>query len=203
MFYRTDGDHGLPHNPFKALVAPRPIGWISSVSADGVVNLAPYSFFNAVSDRPPMVMFAANGRHATGGHKDSLKNVQETGEFVCSLATWDLRESMNASSADVGREVDEFALVGLTPEPAELVRPPRVKESPVHLECRWLHTVTLPCDAAGMSNNVVFGHVIGIHIDESVIKDGLIDIPTLRPVARLGYFDYAVVNETFAMKRPR
>lgn len=202
MFYRTDEPHGLPRDPFKALVAPRPIGWISSVSADGVVNLAPYSFFNAVSDRPPMVMFAANGRHSEGLHKDSLKNVHETGEFVCNLATWDLREAMNMSSSQVGREVDEFALAGLSTAPSELVAPPRVAQSPVHLECRWLNTVALPCTQPGMSNNVVFGQVLGVHIDESVLKDGFVDISALRPVARLGYLDYAVVDETFSMGRP-
>ena len=203
MFYRTDDKHDLPHDPFKALVAPRPIGWISTVCADGVVNLAPYSFFNAVSDRPPMVIFGANGRHSEGLHKDSLKNVQETGEFVCNLVTWDLREAMNTTSSQVGRGVDEFALAGLSQAPSALVAPPRVKESPVHMECRWLHTVSLPCTQEGMSNNVVFGHVLGIHIDDSVLRDGLVHMPSLRPVARLGYLDYCVVNEVFDMARPR
>ena len=202
MFYRTDEPHGLPRDPFKALVAPRPIGWISSVSADGRVNLAPYSFFNAVSDRPPMVMFAANGRHSEGLHKDSLTNIQETGEFVCNLVTWDLRERMNTTSSHVGRDVDEFTLAGLTQAPSELVCAPRVKESPVHLECRWLHTVSLPCSQPEMSNNVVFGQVMGVHIDESVLVDGFVHMPSLRPVARLGYLDYCVVDEVFAMPRP-
>lgn len=202
MFYRTGESHGLPRDPFKALVAPRPIGWISTVSADGIVNLAPYSFFNAVSDRPPMVMFAANGRHSDGLHKDSMKNVHETREFVCNLATWELRDAMNQSAAQVGRDVDEFALAGLTPAPSELVKPPRVAESPVHLECRWLHTVALPCTQEGMSNNVVFGEVVGVHIDDAMLKDGFVDISALRPIARLGYLDYTVVDETFSMPRP-
>ena len=202
MFYETDDHHGLTRDPFKSLVAPRPIGWISSQDADGRVNLAPYSFFNAVASNPPIVMFASNGVHLEGGLKDSLKNAQETGEFVCNLATWNLREKMNASSEMLPREVDEFEIAGLTPVPSKLVKPPRVAESPAHLECVWLETVNLPSNNPDEPNNVVFGKVIGIHIDDSILRDGLIDMTAFRPIARLGYMDYTVVDTVFTMKRP-
>jgi len=202
MFYETDDHHGLTRDPFKSLVAPRPIGWISSQDADGRVNLAPYSFFNAVASNPPIVMFASNGVHLEGGLKDSLKNAQESGEFVCNLATWELREKMNASSEMLPREVDEFEIAGLTPVPSKLVKPPRVAESPAHLECVWLETVNLPSNNPDEPNNVVFGKVIGIHIDDSILRDGLIDMTAFRPIARLGYMDYTVVDTVFTMKRP-
>ncbi|HYT06300.1 MAG TPA: flavin reductase family protein [Rugosimonospora sp.] len=138
MFYATDvNDHGLPHDPFKAIVAPRPIGWISSISADGDVNLAPYSYFNGVSSRPPVVCFSSEGR------KDSVTFIEETGEFVCNLATWDLRLAMNLTSAPFLRGVDELRAAGLTPAPCRLVRPPRVAEAPCAMECRVLQTVSL------------------------------------------------------------
>ena len=202
MFYETKDHHGLKHNPFKSLVVPRPIGWVSSQDRAGVVNLAPYSFFNAVASEPPTVMFASNGAHSEGSHKDSVKNVQETGEFVCNLATWENREAMNATSAMVARSVDEFELSGLTPVPSKLVKPPRVKESPVHLECRYLQTVELPSDDPAHPTLVVFGHVVGIHIDDAIISDGLIDMNVFKPIARLGYFDYSLVDNVFTMKRP-
>ncbi len=202
MFYETRSHHGLKHDPFKSLVVPRPIGWVSSQDSSGVVNLAPYSFFNAVAAEPPTVMFAASGAHSEGSYKDSVKNVQETGEFVCNLATWENREAMNATSAMVARSVDEFALSGLTPVPSTLVKPPRVKESPVHLECAYLQTVELPSDDPQRPNLVVFGHVVGIHIDDSIITDGKIDMNVFKPIARLGYFDYSVVDNVFSMRRP-
>src|SRR5262245_60630822 len=202
MFYETGQPHGLKYDPFKSLVVPRPIGWISSQDRHGVVNLAPYSFFNAVSTEPPIVMFAANGAHAEGGIKDTVRNVQETGEFVCNLATWETREAMNATSASVPRAVDEFALAGLTPIPAKCVAPPRVAESPAHLECTYLKTVELPTDDPGQPNLVVFGRVVGVHIDDRVLRDGRVDTTALRPIARLGYSDYTIVDRFFTMRRP-
>lgn len=197
MFYETDDNrHGLKHDPFKALVAPRPIGWISSLSADGIVNLAPYSFFNGVSDRPPFVMFSSSGR------KDSLVNIEATGEFACSLATYELKDQMNATSAAVGPEVDEMALAGLTPAPCKLVKPPRVAESPVALECRHFKTIPLPGKDDGEGYIIIIGQVVGIHIDEAVIVDGKVDVTRLRPIARLGYMDYSVVDAVFSMQRP-
>ncbi len=202
MFYATSQDHGLKHNPFKALVVPRPIGWISSISASGHVNLAPYSFFNAVADSPPIVLFAANGQHCEGGYKDTLRNVEETGQFVCNLVTAELREAMNTSSGNAPRQVDEFELSGLEQEPSQLVKPPRVKQSLAHLECEYLQTVKLPTTIAGSANNVVFGKVIGIHINDAIIHDGKIDMQAFRPVARLGYHDYTTVDSIFSMNRP-
>ncbi len=202
MFYLTSEHHGLKHNPFKSLIVPRPIGWISSISASGHVNLAPYSFFNAVADNPPIVLFAANGEHSEGGYQDTLKNVQETGEFVCNLVTWELREQMNLSSSRVPREANEFELCGLKPEPSQLVKPPRVKGSLAHLECEYLQTLQLPSDTAGVSNNVVFGKVLGIHINDAIIQDGMINMQAFRPVSRLGYMDYSTVDTIFSMPRP-
>ena len=202
MFYETKDHHGLKHNPFKSLIVPRPIGWVSTQDNDGVVNLAPYSYFNGVGSEPPTVMFSSEGTHTEGNFKDSATNVQETGEFVCNLAIWELREAVNATSAHVARTVDEFELAGLTPTPSRLVKPPRVKESPVHLECTHLKTVELPSNDPERPNLIVFGRVVGIHIDDSIITDGMIDMNVFKPIARLGYMDYTMVNNVFTMRRP-
>jgi len=198
MFYTTRAnDHGLPHDPFKAIMAPRPIGWITSLSARGEVNLAPYSYFNAVSTRPPIVIFSSEGR------KDSLALVEETGEFVCNLATWDLREAMNLTSAPFPRGVDEMREAGLTPAPSRLVKPPRVADAPCALECKWLQTLTLhDLDGRPLDRHVAFGQVVGIHIDDRFIRDGLLDTAAMKPIARCGYNEYAVVEEVFALVRP-
>lgn len=197
MFYRTDSNkHGLRHDPFKTLVAPRPIGWITSLSADGVINLAPYSYFNAVSNDPHVVVFGSQRR------KDSQRNIEETGEFVCSLATWDLREAMNETSAMVAADVDEMALAGLEPAASRMVKPPRVAASPVALECRYMQTVHLPVKPGFGQNAVIFGEVVGIHIADEAIEDGMVDITRLRTIARCGYHDYTVVDSVFSMKRP-
>ncbi len=203
MFYGTEkNDHGLPHDPFKSCIVPRPIGWISTISADGVVNLAPYSFFNGVNQDPPMVMFASNGRQPSGP-KDTLRNCEETREFVCNLATWDLREQMNRSSAALGPEVDEFAFAGLETAPSELVAPPRVKAAPIHMECVHHQTVELPSSDPSVRNAMVLGRVIGIHISDDVLTDGMVDMAKFRPIARLGYMDYARVDMVFEMRRPK
>lgn len=201
MFYETrDNKHGLKHDPFKALCVPRPIGWISTVSKAGVCNLAPYSFFNAVGERPTYVMFSSAGR------KDSLINVEETGEFVCSLATYDLRFNMNMTSAAVPPDVDEFPIGDLTAAPSRLVKPPRVKESPAAFECKHWKTIDLPPLEPGKPSaySVVFGQVVGIHIDDRFVKDGRIDTGAMRPIARLGYMEYGVVNpeNVFSIDRP-
>jgi flavin reductase (DIM6/NTAB) family NADH-FMN oxidoreductase RutF len=201
MFYDAlINAHGLKYDPFKALIAPRPVGWISTVSKAGVVNLAPYSFFNAVSEKPAYVVFGS------AGIKDSLANIAETGEFVCSLATYDLRHQMNMTSAMVPPDVDEFALGGLTATASTLVKPPRVKESPVAFECRHYQTIDLPPVGPGAKAgyHMVIGLVIGIHIDDRFIKGGLVDTAAMRPIARLGYMDYSVVTpETvFTIGRP-
>jgi len=199
MFYDTHkNDHGLPHNPFKAIVAPRPIGWITSMSAKGEINLAPYSFFNGITDRPPIVMFSNEGK------KDSVAFVEETKEFVCNLATYDLCDEMNATSAPLPRGVNEMQAAGLAPAPSRLVKPPRVAASPCALECKWLKTVKLDdIDGRPLDRYVVFGQVIGVYIDDRFIKNGKLDTAAMRPIARCGYDQYAVVAEVFAMQRPK
>ena len=206
MFYRTDQKHGLPHNPFNALVAPRPIGWISTLDRDGRPNLAPYSFFNGVSYTPPQVIFSGGPQPARRGEavpmKDSVTNARETGEFVVNIAVWNLREQMNASSAHVPMGVDEFALAGLTKEKAELVKPPRVKESPVHLECLTVAVYPTLSVSGCAPNMIVLGKVIGIHIDERVLTGGIVDQKKLQLIGRLGGHEYVRVDEVFAMRRP-
>jgi flavin reductase (DIM6/NTAB) family NADH-FMN oxidoreductase RutF len=204
--YFEAGDHiskGLPHNPFKAIVAPRPIGWITTLDGEGNVNLAPYSFFNAVADNPPVVFFASSGRARGIGVKDSQANAEETGEFVCNVATWDLREQMNKTSASLPRHQDEAAHAGLEMIASTLVKPPRVKASPIHMECRYLETIELPCDHPEGGNFMVLGQVVAFHIDEAVIDgQGQVDVTRYKPLARLGYRDYAAVTEVFSMMRP-
>ena len=198
MFYSTaKKDHGLPHDPCKALVAPRPIGWISSIGADGAVNLAPYSYFNAVSTHPPIVCFSSEGQ------KDSVALAEETKEFVCNLSTWDLRDAMNQTSAPYPRGVDEMRAAGLTPAPSRLVKPPRVAEAPVAMECKWLQTLTLrDLDGHPLDRHVVFGQVVGIHIADQFIRNGRVDTAAMKPIARCGYNEYALVDTVFAMTRP-
>ncbi len=204
MFYDTArNDHGLPRDPFKSCVVPRPIGWITTVSAAGVLNLAPFSYFNACGDHPPQVMYAPTGPHVEGGAKDSLRNAQETGAFVANLATWELREAMRVSSSGVAPSVDEFALAGLETEPSRMVRPPRVKGAPIHLECRLNKVVELLADDPSRFRNwIVLGHVVGIHIDDAVISEGRVDQSKFRPIARLGYADYTTVDSRFEMPFP-
>ena len=200
MFYETaTNNHGLPFNPFKALVVPRPIGWISSISKTGVVNLAPYSFFNACAGSPPCVMFAVEPGASTRV-KDSLRNVEETGEFVANLVPYDLRDAMNVTATHA--EVDEMELAGLEKEPSRMVKPPRVAAAPAHLECKYLQTVMMPKPASGEAGAVVFGQVVGIHIRDDVIVDGKVDYLKIRPIARLGYKDYTVVDDVFSIERP-
>jgi flavin reductase (DIM6/NTAB) family NADH-FMN oxidoreductase RutF len=206
MFYRPgQDDHGLPHNPFKALVAPRPIGWISSRDKEGRFNLAPYSFFNGLGDAPPMVMFASNGRKggrvAPNGVKDSLANIDATGVFAANVVGAEHRDAMNLSSGSYAHEDDEFALTGLTPLPCNTIDCPRVGESPATLECRLERIVDLP-GWGETENRMVIGIVTGIHIAESALVNGLVDVTRYRPLARLGYMDYTSVTETFSMKRP-
>ncbi|MDP6705912.1 MAG: flavin reductase family protein [Alphaproteobacteria bacterium] len=191
----------LKHSPFKALVVPRPIGWVTTMSAEGVLNLAPYSYFNAVCDAPPCVMYCVNGAHKEGGAKDSLRNVEETGEFVCNLVTWELREVMNLTSENLPRSVDEMAKVGLTAAASVKVKPPRVAESPAHFECRYVQTVDLP-STHGARHAMVIGEVVALHVADELVVDGLVDVRKLKPVARLGYMDYAVVEDFFTMERP-
>jgi len=198
MFYdAVKNDHGLRYDPFKAIVAPRPIGWVTTMNGQGDINLAPYSFFNGISSRPALVMFSSEGL------KDSVSFIRETGEFVCNLATWDLRTQMNATSAPLPRGVNEMERAGLAQAPSRLVKPPRVAASPCVLECKLIKFV--PIESAGgmaVDCHVVIGHVIGVHIDDRFIVDGKLDTAAMKPIARCGYDQYAVVESVFSMQRP-
>ncbi len=202
MFYDAiRNDHQLPVDPFKAIVCPRPIGWISSLSADGIANLAPFSFFNAVAESPHYVAFCA-GESNRGIRQDSQSNIEATGEFVVNLATWDLREQMNLTSAEVSPAVDEFELAGLAKAASRLVKVPRVAASPAAIECRYHQTVSLPGDDGSLNNHVIFGRVIGIHIDDRFIQEGRVNTVAMRLIARMGYSEYVVVADSFRMRRP-
>ncbi len=192
------GNGGLPHDPLTALVVPRPIGWITTISPNGIVNLAPYSFFNAVAANPPFVMFSS------GGRKHSQHNAETSGEFVHSLAVWDLREEMNLSSAAVGPEVSEPEFARLEMAPSLVVKPPRVARSPVAFECKFVKSVDLPGpDGRPHMFEIVIGEVVSIYIDDTMIVDGRIDLSRHRPIARLGGLDqYSVVDTIFRMTRP-
>ncbi|SAL65252.1 Asp/Glu/hydantoin racemase [Caballeronia arvi] len=198
MFYDPAAGHGLPHDPFKAIVAPRLIGWISTRSATGQPNLAPYSFFGAFGSAPPIIGFSSEGR------KDSLRNIEATREFVWNLATRPLAEKMNLTSATVGPEVDEFELTGLTPIAGRNVSAPRVGESPAALECRLLQVTHLhDLNGKPTDNWLVLGQVVGVHIQQAYLKEGLFDTRAAQPIMRAGYrADYAQIGEMFEMYRP-
>jgi flavin reductase (DIM6/NTAB) family NADH-FMN oxidoreductase RutF len=203
MYYDTDkNDHGLRYNPLKACVVPRPIGWITSLSENAVVNLAPFSFFNLLSYDPPFVMFSAGRHEADGRTKDTVANVEATGEFVYNMATWAQKDQMNQTALIIERGVDEMAAAGLEPLPSRLVRPPRVKGSPVQLECRLHQIVRLPGRKPSSEHDLVIGQVLAVHIDDSVLTaDGRVDVVSMRPIARLGYKDYASVDAVFQMEK--
>ena len=197
MFYdAVKNNHGFAVDPLKAIVAPRPIAWISSLSVEGIANLAPYSFFNAFSEEPAYIAFGS------GGEKDSLRNVRATGEFAVNIVTHDLREAMNTSSANVGPHVDEFALARLSKAPCQFIKAPRVAESPTCLECRLFKVVDLPDDEGRVSNFLVIGRVLGVHIDDRFIENGRVNTAAMQPVARLGYSEYATVTQAWRMRRP-
>lgn len=178
---------------WMSCVVPRPIGWISTLSKEGVPNLAPYSFFNALSQSPPIVVFGSNGRHAHGA-KDTARNILETGEFVCNMATFDLRFEVRSTSEAEQPEVNEFERAGLEFEASSLVKPPRVKASPVHIECMLLKTVELPSELE--DNLLIIGRVVGVHINDDCLTDGRIDLSRIRPLARLGYGQFSTISET-------
>ena len=199
MFYRPEDGHGLPHNPFNALITPRPIGWISSRAVDGSNNLAPYSFFNGVAYTPPQVMFASTGTKTDQpGTKDSLANIEETGVFCVNIVAYEMRDAMNASSEMLPKEVDEFAHAGLTAAECDTINCPRVEGAPAALECKLTQIVTLP----GAANRVAFGEVTGIHLRDDCLRDGIFDVTTFQPLARMGYRDYTVVRDVFSLSRP-
>jgi flavin reductase (DIM6/NTAB) family NADH-FMN oxidoreductase RutF len=206
MFFPTGShkENGLDFNPLKAIVAPRPIGWISSISRDGIHNLAPYSFFNAVSDTPAMVAFSASPSGPSGGgHKDSVKNIEDTGDFVVNIVSAALLDAMNTSSAGIAADISEFDTANLTPAASQLVSSPYVAEAPCYLECKLWKILDLPSAADGTYNKLVIGEVVGIGIDDALITDaGKIDVTRFKPAARLGYKDYAIIDKVFELSRP-
>ncbi|ABS66891.1 flavin reductase family protein [Xanthobacter versatilis] len=198
MFYEpAKRNHGLPHAPLKAIVAPRPIGWISSLTPEGVANLAPYSFFNMISETPALVMFSSQGA------KDSLANIEATGEFVCNLATLDLVDKVNLTSAPVARNVSEFDAADIARAPSRLVKPPRVAAAPCALECVYVETFR-PRGRDGVEANayMIIGEIVGVHIDDDAIIDGRVDIAALKVISRCGYLDYAPVDRLIERERP-
>ncbi len=195
-------DHGLARSPFKSCVVPRPIGWISTMSAAGIHNLAPYSQFQNLGFDPAYVMLSAN-QLGPGKRKDTIVNIEETGEFVYNMATYDLREAVNRSAAEVPPEVDEFELTGVTKAPSVRVKPCRVAESPIQFECCHYQTLRLPGNNGQGTADIIIGRVVMIHIkDEYILPDGRIDIVRIRPLARLGYYDYTTVDSSFEMLLP-
>lgn len=200
MFYRPEDGHGLPHNPFNALIVPRPIGWISTRDSNGHDNLAPYSFFNGVAYTPPQVMFATTGAKPDRDNtKDSLAIIRETGVFCVNVVSFALTDAMNISSNGFPAGVDEFEQAGLDKAECETINCPRVAASPAALECKLTKIVD---DLPGASNAAVFGEVTGIYIDDTCLTDGLFDIAKFRPLARLGYRDYTTVDSSFTLARP-
>ena len=200
MFYNPESGHKLPHDPFKAIVAPRPIGWISSIDKEKNVNLAPYSFFNAISDNPPMVMFSITGiKKNENSLKDTLKNITDTKCFVVNIVSKELLNQMNETSGNYSKETDEFILSKLEKSNCVNIDVPRVKKSPASLECKLYKIVELP----GLRNNMVLGKVIGVHIDDKYLQKGILDVLTFNPVARMGYKDYTMINTKFELERPK
>lgn len=199
MFYRPEDGHDLPHNPFNAIVTPRPIAWISTRDSEGRNNLAPYSFFNGAAYFPPQVMFTSTGfKEDRGDTKDTLSNIRETGVFCVSIVEYAMRDAMNASSATLPKDVDEFAQAGLTAEECQTINCARVAGTPASLECRMTQMVKLEGD----NNFAVFGEVIGIHLRDDCIVDGKFDVTTYQPLTRLGYRDYSHITEAFELSRP-
>lgn len=201
MFYRPGKDpHGLPHDPLKACVAPRPIAWVTSLNAEGVVNLAPFSFFTMVSSAPPTLMIACNGRKpGLDEAKDTRRNVEAMGEFAVHMATYDLREAVSQSSAAYPAAASEAEALGLRLAPGREIRTPRLEAAPVALECRLWRMVPLIDPEEAM----ILGEIVGVHIAEEALTEGLLDLARIKPLARLGYQDYAAVERIFPMPRPK
>jgi len=199
LFYRPEEGHGLPHNPFNALIVPRPIGWISTRDTKGHDNLAPYSFFNGVAYTPPQVMFSTTGtKPDRDGAKDSASIIQDTGVFCVNVVSYALTDAMNCTSEGFAAGIDEFEKAGLKKAECETIDCPRVAETPAAMECKLTKVVKLP----GAANTVVFGEVTGIYIADDCLTDGKLDITKYKPLSRLGYRDYAVIDKAFTLRRP-
>lgn len=203
MFYEPKDGHGLPHDPFKAIVAPRPIGWVSTLDTEGRANLAPYSFFNGCGDRPPMVMFAQTGMKNPDVHvKDTIANARETGEFACSVVSQALKDAMNTSTAAFEAGIDEFEKAGLEKGEGRAIKAPHVAAAPAVLECRTVQVIDLHAWQDEWRNVVVIGEVVGVHIRDEMLDDGELNVLNYNPVARMGYMDYTTVDNKWQMRRP-
>ena len=199
MFYRPEDGHGLKHNPFNAIVTPRPIGWISTRGEDQSENLAPYSFFNAVAYVPPQVMFSStSSKPDRGDTKDSVSNIRDSGVFCVNIVEYAMRDSMNATSGHWSREVDEFSLAEIERAPCETIACSRVANGPASLECKLVKLTKL----RGEANFLVVGEVVGIHLRDDCLEDGIFDVLKFNPLARMGYTDYTVVREKISLIRP-
>lgn len=199
MFYRPEDGHGLPHNPFNAVVTPRPIGWISTRDTHGRDNLAPYSFFNATAYTPPQVMFASTGsKPDVTDTKDSVANIRDTGVFCVNIVAHAMKDAMNATSQTLAHDSDEFGHAGLDKLDCETIECSRVAGAPAALECRMTQII----EQLGASNFIVLGEVVGIHLRDDCLRDGRFDVTLFQPLSRLGYRDYAVVRDVFELARP-
>ena len=199
MFYRPDEGHGLPHNPFNALITPRPIAWVSTQDENGVANLAPYSFFNGTAYVPPQVMFASTGtKEDQTNAKDTLPNIRATDVFCINIVEQAMTDAMNVSTNGFAKDVDEFERAGLSADRCETIDCPRLANAPSSMECKVTQIIQLK----GAHNYVIHGEVTGIHMRDNCIVDGIFDVTTFRPLARLGYRDYSVVDNTFTLSRP-
>ena len=202
MFYEvTEKNDWLTH--FKSLIVPRPIGWISSKNNDGQINLAPYSFFNAIATIPPMVVIGPGGYSKSGNNKDTLLNIKNNPEFVCNFVSWDVKDIMNESSYSFDNNESEIEKLNIETENSTMVSIPRVKLSPAHFECTLFKIIDLPSDSKGNPNHLIIGNIVGINISDKIIKNDRIDIGELKPISRMGYDDYALINTIFSMKRPK
>ena len=202
MFYEvTDKNDWLTH--FKSLIVPRPIGWISSKNNNGQTNLAPYSFFNAIATIPPMVVIGPGGYSKSGNYKDTLLNIKNNPEFVCNFVSWDVKDIMNESSYSFDNNESEIEKLNIETENSTMVSIPRVKLSPAHFECTLFKIIDLPSDSKGNPNHLIIGNIIGINISDKIIKNDRIDIGELKPISRMGYDEYALINTIFSMKRPK
>ena len=202
MFYEvTDKNDWLTH--FKSLIVPRPIGWISSKNNNGQINLAPYSFFNAIATNPPMVVIGPGGYSKSGNNKDTLLNIKNNPEFVCNFVSWDVKDIMNESSYSFDNNESEVEKLNIETEDSNMVSIPRVKLSPAHFECTLYKIIDLPSDSRGNPNHLIIGNIIGINISDKIIKNDRIDIGELKPISRMGYDEYALINTIFSMKRPK
>jgi len=202
MFYEvTEKNDWLTH--FKSLIVPRPIGWISSKNNDGQINLAPYSFFNAIATIPPMVVIGPGGYSKSGNNKDTLLNIKNNPEFVCNFVSWNVKDIMNESSYSFDNNESEIEKLNIETENSTMVSIPRVKLSPAHFECTLFKIIDLPSDSKGNPNHLIIGNIIGINISDKIIKNNRIDIGELKPISRMGYDEYALINTIFSMKRPK